>query len=91
MMIVVSVEQLHRGTFGTLDRSRLVGDRVVAVYIDIGLTDRANLPAVWQNLHGTYTFPLLETGFFYENIWLQPPDLVKKQVSRPDASRTIAV
>ena len=47
---VVLVGQLHRGTFEALDYARLIADEVVAVHVDIGLTDREKFQLAWKDL-----------------------------------------
>ncbi|MCZ0903640.1 amino acid permease, partial [Microcoleus sp. HI-ES] len=56
---VVLIGQLHRGTFEALDYARLIADEVVAVHVDIGLTDRAKLQAAWQDLQSDIPLEIL--------------------------------
>ena len=60
---VVLVGQLHRGTFDALDYARLIADEVVAVHVDIGLTDRAKLQAAWQDLQSDIPLEILESPY----------------------------
>lgn len=60
---VVLVGQLHRGTLDALDYARLIGDEVVAVHVDIGLTDRAKLQAAWQDLEPDIPLEILESPY----------------------------
>jgi amino acid transporter len=60
---VVLVGQLHRGTLDALDYARLIGDEVVAVHVDIGLTDRAKLQAAWQELQSDIPLEILESPY----------------------------
>ncbi|MEG4575068.1 APC family permease [Microcoleus sp. N3A4] len=60
---VVLVGQLHRGTFEALDYARLIADEVVAVHVDIGLTDRAKLQAAWQDLQSDIPLEILESPY----------------------------
>ena len=52
----VLVGQLHRGTFEALDCARLIADEVVAVHVDIGLTDREKLQLAWKDLQSDIPF-----------------------------------
>ena len=60
---VVLVGQLHRGTLDALDYARLIADEVVAVHVDIGLTDRAKLQASWQDLQSDIPLEILESPY----------------------------
>lgn len=60
---VVLVGQLHRGTLDALDYARLIADEVVAVHVDIGLTDRAKLQASWQDLQSDIPLEILEAPY----------------------------
>ncbi|MFM9264580.1 APC family permease [Tychonema sp. BBK16] len=60
---VVLVGQLHRGTFDALDYARLIADEVVAVHVDIGLTDRAKLQAAWEDLQSDIPLEILESPY----------------------------
>lgn len=60
---VVLVGQLHRGTLDALDYARLIGDEVVGVHVDIGLTDRARLQAAWQDLEPDIPLEILESPY----------------------------
>ncbi len=60
---VVLVGQLHRGTLDALDYARLISDEVVAVHVDIGLTDRAKLQAAWQDLQSDIPLEILESPY----------------------------
>lgn len=60
---VVLVGQLHRGTFEALDYARLIADEVVAVHVDIGLTDREKLQLAWQDLQSDIPLEILESPY----------------------------
>lgn len=60
---LVLVGQLHRGTLEALDYARLVGDEVVAVHVDIGLTNREKLLAEWQSLQSDIPLEILESPY----------------------------
>lgn len=60
---VVLVGQLHRGTLEALDYARLIADEVVAVHVDIGLTDKARLQAAWQDLQSDIPLEILESPY----------------------------
>jgi len=60
---VVLVGQLHRGTFEALDYARLIADEVVAVHVDIGLTDREKLQLAWKDLQSDIPLEILESPY----------------------------
>ena len=60
---VVLVGQLHRGTFEVLDYARLIADEVVAVHVDIGLTEREKLQLAWKDLQSDIPLEILESPY----------------------------
>ena len=60
---VVLVGQLHRGTFEALDYARLISDEVVAVHVDIGLTDREKFQLAWKDLQSDIPLEILESPY----------------------------
>jgi amino acid transporter len=60
---VVLVGQLHRGTFEALDYARLIADEVVAVHVDIGLTDREKLQLAWKDLQSDIPLEILDSPY----------------------------
>lgn len=61
--VVVLVGQLNRGTLEALDYARLIGDEVVAVHVDIGLSDREKLLTQWNLLEPDITLEILESPY----------------------------
>jgi hypothetical protein len=60
---VVLVGQLHRGTFEVLNYARLISDEVVAVHVDIGLSDREKLQLAWKDLQSDIPLEILDSPY----------------------------
>ncbi|MDB9523585.1 APC family permease [Dolichospermum circinale CS-1225] len=60
---VVVVGQLNRGTVEALDYARTIADKIVAVHVDIGSTDREELQRKWQNLEADIPLEIIESPY----------------------------
>lgn len=60
---VVVVGQLNRGTVEALDYARTIADKIVAVHVDIGSTDREELQRKWQNLEADIPLEIIESSY----------------------------
>jgi amino acid transporter len=60
---VVVVGQLNRGTVEALDYARTIADKIVAVHVDIGSTDREELHKKWQNLEADIPLEIIESPY----------------------------
>ncbi|GCL41768.1 APC family permease [Anabaena sp. FACHB-1250] len=60
---VVVVGQLNRGTVEALDYARTIADKIVAVHVDIGSTDREELQKKWQNLEADIPLEIIESPY----------------------------
>jgi len=60
---IIIIGQLHRGTFEALDYARSIADEIVAIHVDIGLTDREKLQERWQELAGDIPLMILESPY----------------------------
>jgi len=60
---VVVVGQLNRGTVEALDYARTIADKIVAVHVDIGSTDREELHKKWQNLEADIPLEIIESSY----------------------------
>lgn len=60
---VVLVGQLHRGTLEALDYARLIADEVVAVHVDIGLTNKEKLQTEWHHFESDIPLEILESPY----------------------------
>ncbi|HEY9643933.1 MAG TPA: APC family permease [Coleofasciculaceae cyanobacterium] len=60
---VVLVGQLHQGTIQALDYARLIADEIVAVHVDIGLTDHASLQQRWELLESDIPLVILDSPY----------------------------
>ena len=60
---IVIIGQLNRGTVEALDYARNIADEIVAVHVDIGSTDRADLNRRWQELEGDIPLQILDSPY----------------------------
>jgi amino acid transporter len=60
---VVLVGQIHKGTLEALDYARSIANKVVAVHVDIGSTDRDRLQQLWQQLDPEVPLVILESPY----------------------------
>ncbi len=60
---VVVVGQLNRGTVEALDYARTIADKIVAVHVDIGSTDREELQRKWQKLEADIPLEIIESPY----------------------------
>lgn len=60
---VVLVGQLHKGTVEALDYARTIADEIVAVHVDIGYTNRAQLQQQWQQLESDIPLVILYSPY----------------------------
>jgi len=60
---VVIIGQLNKGTAEALDYARSIADEVVAIHVDIGLTDKEKLQQQWQELEADITLVILDSPY----------------------------
>jgi amino acid transporter len=60
---VILVGQIHRGTIEALDYARLIADDIVAVHVDIGLTDQVKFRQRWDQLEPDIKLVILDSPY----------------------------
>jgi hypothetical protein len=60
---VVIVGQLNKGTVEALDYARSIADEIVAIHVDIGLTNREQLQQQWQELEPDIPLVILDSPY----------------------------
>lgn len=60
---IVLVGQIHRGTLEALDYARLIADEIVAVHVDIGLTDQERLQQRWEQFEPGIPLVILDSPY----------------------------
>lgn len=60
---VVIIGQLNKGTVEALDYARSIADEIVAINVDIGLTDREKLQQQWQELEADIPLIILDSPY----------------------------
>ncbi len=60
---VVIIGQLNKGTVEALDYARSIADEIVAIHVDIGLTDREKLQQQWQELENDIPLVILDSPY----------------------------
>lgn len=60
---VVIIGQLNKGTVEALDYARSIADEIVAIHVDIGLTDREKLQQQWQELEADIPLVILDSPY----------------------------
>jgi hypothetical protein len=60
---IILVGQIHRGTIEALDYARLIADDIVAVHVDIGLTDQVKFRERWDQLEPDIKLVILDSPY----------------------------
>ncbi|KRH98408.1 APC family permease [Cylindrospermopsis sp. CR12] len=60
---VIVVGQLNRGTIEALDYARIIADKIVAIHVDIGSTDRKTLEEKWQKLESDIPLYIIDSPY----------------------------
>lgn len=61
--VIVLVGQLNRGSLEALDYARAIGDEVVGVHVDIGLTNHEKLLADWHKFESDLPLEILDSPY----------------------------
>ena len=87
---IVIVGQLNRGTVEALDYARSIGDEVVAIHVDTGLTNRAQLQQKWQQFEADIPLVILDSP--YREIVAPIVEFVRKyEAQHPGVLSTVII
>ena len=87
---IVIVGQLNRGTVEALDYARSIGDEVVAIHVDTGLTNREKLQQKWQQFESDIPLVILDSP--YREIVAPILDFVRQyELQHPGVLSTVVI